>query len=229
MRHAVIIVFAVVAAAGCSSSSQTSSPVEPSLNGGSFGSPGADAPRVGTMATIAEVPVSIENAAGRPLTWNFAGQSITMPAGAGFSDIRFSWLQPGGEPLAFGRLYVLDGPYFGPPEALSESTPGFLGRSEPRPSVTGPPWDYLATDYELPPALALAGGVQYWFYTDVSGPFGTSFDQDVYPGGQMYHTGDKKLAFRASTAAGRMFNGQFVPPPPNTTVDANFRLRGIAR
>ena len=179
------------------------------------------------MAVIVDVPVSVQNTAGTTGTWNWAGQSVTMPSGASYTNIKFAWyLSRPMVATAFGRLYVLDQAYFGLPRDLSPSTPGFLARSEAYPSGFNAA---TADEYELPDDLRLAGGKQYFFYTDAQGSFSSSFDQDVYAGGQMFHTGYKDLAFYPSRASGRTVNGVFVPAQPNTTVDANFRVRGIAQ
>jgi hypothetical protein len=224
MRQTLVIVLALIAAAGCSSQSQTGSPLEPSLNGDSFASPLADSPRVGTMATIVDVPVSVQNTAGTVGTWNWVGQSVTMPSGGSYASIRFAWYhsRPSGVPTAFGRLYALDRPYFGLPGDLGPSTPGFLAVSEPQPSGVS---TAQGTEYELPATLTLLGGKQYWFYTDAQGAFATSFYSDLYDGGEMFLTGTDKLPFHQGMA--RFVNGQF--EPPSSTNDANFRLRGVAR
>lgn len=226
-----LVAIAAAALYGCSSQSSSTPFIEPSASNG-IGSPSApatDVPRIGTMATLVELPVSVENNAGTVGTYNYAGQSITMPAGASYASIRFSWYRgrPGFVPTAFGRLYVLDRPYIGLPLDLSPATPGVLGRSEPQPTSGIP--EQQGSEYELPETVTLVGGATYWFYTDRMGHFSSSFDEDVYSGGQMFLTGTEKLPFHAAQAASRMVNGVLIPPPPGVTTDANFRLRGIAR
>lgn len=197
----------------------------PSAPDGGFG--GAPGP----MMTVVDVPITVAVTEGLVGTWNYVGQSVTIPPGTDIGDVRFSWYHysPRGEATAFGRLYVLDRPHFGLPGDLSPSTPGFLGRSEAQPVSTNNAPGTQGSEYELPSNLVLKAGGKYWFYTDAKGAFANSFDQDIYAGGQMFHTGYHGLAFYESKASGRMVNGVFVPAPAGVTTDANFRLRGSAR
>jgi hypothetical protein len=208
---------ALVVAVAC-----TQAPTAP--DGGVGGAPGP-------LMTVVDVPISVAVTEGLVGTWNYVGQSVTIPAGSDVGDVRFAWYHynPRGEATAFGRIYVLDRAYFGLPGDLSPSTPGFLARSEPQPVSTNNAPGTQGSEYELPSSLVLKGGAKYWFYTDAKGAFATSFDQDIYAGGQMFHTGYHALAFYESKASGRMVNGVFVPAPVGVTTDANFRLRGSAR
>ena len=61
------------------------------------------------------------------------------------------------------------------------------------------------------------------------GAFATSFDKDVYSGGDLYLTGYPANPFRIPPASGRMVNGIFVPGPPNVFTDANFRVEAVVR
>ena len=62
-------------------------------------------------------------------------------------------------------------------------------------------------------------------YTDSQGSFAGSFDQDIYPGGDLYLTGIQSQPFRKAPASGRMVNGTFVPGPAGVFLDANFKLQ----
>lgn len=206
-----------IAAIACSQN-----PSEPS-SGGFTGS--------GTIATLVDVPISVEVTEGLTGTWNWAGQSVTTPPGAGFGNVRFAWYHynPRGETTAFGRIYVLDREFLGVPGDLSPSMPGFLARSEPEASGTSGGLSVQGSEYTLPDSLVLSGNTRYWFYTDKQGAYAYSFDKDLYADGNLYVTGYFANPFRKATASGRMVNGVFVPAPPGVTTDANFRLRGVAR
>ena len=188
----------------------------------------ADLPGSGSLSTIVDVPITVDVTEGLVGTWNYVGQSVTIPSGASVGNVRFAWYHynPRGETTAFGRIYVLDREYLGLPGDLSPSTPGYLSRSEPEASGMS---NAQGSEYTLPPGLTLAGNTRYWFYTDTKGAFANSFDKDIYAGGSMWHTGYYLLAFYPSKASGRMVNGVFVPAPPGVTIDANFRLRGTAK
>jgi len=182
------------------------------------------------LRTMVDVPVTVTAAAGTVGTWNFAGQSMTIPAGGDIDHVRFAWYhrRQDPRPTAFGRVYVLDREYLGAPSGLHPSTPGFLGRSEVVVPVSSP---HLQDEgeYVLPETLVLQAGRQYWFYTDARGDFLYSFDQDLYVGGTGYVSGMPDLPFRIGMASGRMVDGVFVPAPPGVTTDNNFRLRANVR
>jgi hypothetical protein len=185
----------------------------------------------GTLATVVDVPISVDVTDGLTGTWNWAGQSVTIPTGSNVGNVRFAWYHynPRGETTAFGRIYVLDREFLGVPGDLSPSMPGFLARSEPEPVSTTGGSGTQGTEYTLPDSLVLNGGARYWFYSDKQGAFATSFDKDLYAGGNFYVTGYFANPFRVGQASGRMVNGVFVPATPGVTTDANFRLRGVAR
>jgi hypothetical protein len=217
MKHLAVRLTAAAIATAAIACSQT--PTDPS-NGG--------APGPGAIATLVDVPLSVDVTEGLVGTWNWAGQSVTTPPGAGFGNVRFAWYHynPRGAVTAFGRIYVLDREFLGVPADLSPSMPGFLARSEPEASGLT---NTQGSEYTLPDSLVLAGNTTYWFYTDKQGAFATSFDKDVYSGGNLYVTGFPTNPFRKSPASGRMVNGVFVPAPPGVTTDANFRLRGVGK
>lgn len=129
---------------------------------------------------------------------------------------------------AFGRVYILDREYLGPPSGLSLSTFGFVGRSEVVAPVSSPHLQ-AEGEYVLPDTLVLKGGTRDWFYVDARGDFLYSFDQDLYAAGAGYVSGMPDLGFRIGTAIGRMVNGVFVPAPPGVTTDNNFKLRANVR
>jgi len=171
------------------------------------------------VATLVDVTESINVTAGYTGTWNWPGQSVTMPAGSGFNNIRFQWFTHQQAPTAFGQLYILDREYLGLPGDLGPSTPGVVARSE---SVTDNQYVFAST-------VTLKGGTRYWFYGDKQGSFVTSFDTDTYAAGDLYVTGYHAQPFRKCPASGRMLGpGTYVPPPPGVFVDANFRLLGSA-
>ncbi len=171
------------------------------------------------IQTIVDVPIDISNVAGQTGTWNYAGQSFTVPPATTLTHVRFNWYTRGQGSAAFGTLYLLDREYLGLPGDLSTSTPGFLARSERIQDGA-----YLfAADVTL---TGGPSGTRYWVYTDTQGSFATSFDADVYSGGELYVTGYHAQPFRKSQASGRMVNGVFVPGPPNVSTDGNFRVQG---
>ena len=128
MRSAVVVLAIALSAAAC-----TQSPSAPSDN----------TIVRGALATIVDVPivdspVSVEVTTGLVGTWNYVGQSVSIPSGADVGTLHFAWYHynPRGETTAFGRIYVLDREYLGLPGDLSPATPGFLARSEAQPVST---------------------------------------------------------------------------------------------
>jgi hypothetical protein len=218
MRVKTALLCAALAFAVTACSQAPGSPSSPTLAGGS-------------LSTVVDVPISVAQTEGLVGTWNYAGQSVTIPAGSDIGNVRFAWYHynPRGETTAFGRIYVLDREYLGLPGDLSPATPGFLARSEPETVSTTGGGGVQGTEYTLPDSLVLSGGRRYWFYTDSQGAFAGTFDTDPYPGGNKYVTGHSTQPFRQGVASGRMVNGVFVPAPAGVTTDANFRLRGTAR
>lgn len=183
-------------------------------------SPNPTAPT--TLVTLVDVQPAIEVTAGGTGTWNWAGQSVTIPPGGTFENIRFNWYlssQRSGQPTAFGVLYVLTVEYLGLPGGLNPSMPGYVGRSE---SIE----DGL---YVFPRDVRLAGGTKYWFYTDTQGAWSGSFDTDIYSDGDGYVSGHHTVPFRRTAASGRMVNGVFVAAPVGVYTDANFKLQGSLR
>jgi hypothetical protein len=83
-----------------------------------------------TVTAFVEVPVTISNTAGTVGTWNWAGQSVTTPAGDGLAKLKFNWYTYKGAPTAFGRLYILKQEYLGTPQDFGLASPGVLARSE---------------------------------------------------------------------------------------------------
>ena len=170
----------------------------------------------GSLTTLVEVTNALDVTAGGTGTFNWAGQSATMPAGAGFTNIRFNWYTFQRTPTAFGMLYILTQEFTGIPRDLAPSTPGFVARSE----------STSETHYAFASSVALTGGTKYWFYTDTQGSFAGSFDQDIYKDGDLYVTGWPTLGFHKAQASGRMVGGTYVPPPPGVFIDGNFRVQG---
>lgn len=169
----------------------------------------------GPLVTIVEVTGGFEVTAGGTGTFNYPGQSVTVPDGPGFDNVKFSWYTFQKSPTAFGRLCVLTQEYLGLPRDLGASTPGFLACSD---HVAG-------NQYVFPASMTMRPG-RYWFYGDTQGSFATSFDTDIYSGGDLYVTGFPTNPFRRAPASGRMNGGVYVPPPPGVYLDANFKLEG---
>lgn len=106
----------------------------------------------------------------------YAGQSLTTPAGSGWSDIQFSFLN-GSTPYAEGDLYLLSSEYLGAPSALGVATPGFLAVST---GIAGGMWVF-------PSSVVLTGSAQYWLYSNAQfSPGDFTGDGNVYAGGQFY-------------------------------------------
>lgn len=196
----------VVLLAGCSQGHDPS-PAGPSAPGGP------------TLVTLVNVDTSVNVTAGYTGTWNWPGQSVTMPPGTGFANIRFHWYTRDDKPAALGTLYILDREYLGLPVDLGPTTPGFVTRSE----------RIVDEAYVFPASVTLKGGTKYWFYGDKQGSFVGSFDVDTYPAGDLYVTGYHTYPFHKVGASGRMVNGTYIPPPQGVWVDANFRLQGSAQ
>ena len=187
------------------------------------GSPGMTAPG-GTSAsqvrTLVDVTTGLEVTGGGTGTWNWAGQSFTVPGSGAFNNVRFNFYTFQRTATAFGTLYLLDREYLGVPGDLVPSTPGYLGRAAA---------DNTAGSYTFAASVTLNAGTRYWVYTDTQGSFAGSFDQDIYPLGDMYVTGYRTNPFRKAPASGRMVNGVLVPAPSGVFVDANFKLQASAR
>lgn len=176
-------------------------------------SPGATS---ATVVTLVDVTESIQVTSGGTGTFNWVGQSVSLPAGGPYANIRFNWYTFRKEAAAFGNLYVLTEEYLGLSGNLNASTPGFVARSE----------RIESGEYVFAASVKLTGGRKYWFYTDAQGSFAGSFDTDIYPGGDMYLSGYHAVPFFKAPASGRMVNGVYVPPPTGVFLDANFRLQG---
>jgi hypothetical protein len=172
-----------------------------------------------TLVTVADVRDGLDVQSGRVGTFNWAGQSVTIPAGRTFEGVIFNWYTSSGEPAAFGRLYLLNQEFMGAPRDVGPTMPGFLSRSE----------SIVNGAYVFPADVSLASGVRYWFYTDTQGSFVGSFDTDIYPGGDLYVSGVPTFPFHKAGASGHYQGPVFVPGPPGVFVDANFRLQGYTK
>jgi hypothetical protein len=181
----------------------------------------SDQGSMGSRQTIAEAEVSdaiVDVTAGSVGTWNWSGQSVSVPAGS-YVGIRFHWYHRNRTPSAFGKLYLLTQEFLDVPGNLPNAA-GLVASSA----------SIEADEYVFPPAVTLTGPRMYWFYTDAQGDFANSFDIDTYPSGVSYVTGVPTLPFRRLHASGRMVPpGVYVPAPPGVYVDANFRLSGVKR
>ena len=155
-------------------------------------------------ATAPVINVLVQVTAGTTGTFNWAGQSVTTPAGGPFASLRFNWFTFSGAPTAFGTLYLLTQEYLGLPGDLGPSTPGYVAQSVA----------IVDNEYRFAPGVTLNGSTQYWFYTDTQGAFVTSFFGSTYAGGDLYVTGVPTLPFHKALAAAGIF------------LDANFKLQG---
>jgi hypothetical protein len=204
-----VIVVVLALSVGCSRSGSPTSPEASGLP-----------PVIATIIDITETVLEVTE--GSVGTENWAGQSFTIPGTGRYDNLRFNWYHynPRGESVAFGTAYLLTEEYLGIPGHLGESTPGFVARSE----------RISDGQYIFPPSATVTGGTKYWIYTDGRGRFTSSFNTDIYPGGDMYVTGYHLLAFRKSVASWlRLPSGEYLIPEPGTFIDANFRLQGAAR
>ncbi len=193
-----------------------------------------------SLVTIAQT-ATVEVTAGKTGTSNnYPGQSVTVPAGPSYNNIRFNWdgsvgLYVNGpaprQPLAVGTLFILSQEYLGLPGGLSASTPGFVAQSQ----------RIEQGQYVFAPAVTLKGGTKYWFYTYwAPGSAGLvswvgGFSEDSYPGGDGYVAPElggslAPLAFRKALASWRVISLgppiQYYKPPEGTCIDANFKLMG---
>lgn len=154
-------------------------------------------------------------------TDNWVGQSVTIPGSGTYSNLRFNWYHynPAGTPVAFGTLYLLTQEYTGLSSGLGPTAPGFVARSEA----------VKDNQYVFPAAVTVAGGKRYWFYSDTRGRFTTSFNKDIYGGGDLYVTGYPTNPFTKAQASWLLLpSGEYLKPAPGTGVDANFKLQGAA-
>lgn len=197
----------------------------------SASSPGGSNPTSpsGTPVTLVNVTDSINVTGGATGTWNYAGQSVTIPGSGNYAGVHFTWYTFHGTPTAFGTIFVLDREFLGVPGDLGPSTPGYIGQAEA--VIEGNPGvlDDVKGEYVFPAGMTLRAGTKYWFYTNKQGSFVASFDTDIYPGGDAYATGYFSNPFRKLPASGRMVGGVLVPAPPGVYVDANFRLQASAQ
>ena len=183
--------------------------------GGATSPASPDSARPGDVKTLMDVTTGLEVTSGQVGTFNFAGQSFVVPEAGTYSSIRFHWYTYQRTPAAFGTLTLLTQEYLGLPREVGPSTPGFVARSE----------RIVDNQYVFSDSVSIIGGTKYWVYTDSQGSFAGSFDQDIYPGGDLYLTGIQSQPFRKAPASGRMVNGTFVPGPAGVFLDANFKLQ----
>jgi len=159
-----------------------------------------------TPQTIAELvvspPVQISPAP--------VAQSVTLPAGGTFNNIRFRWIPTPDAPPLEGALYVIDREYLGPLRTLS-TAPGLVARSI----------RIENGEYVFDAAVKLTGGTKYWFATDSNvGYLASQFTgPDVYSGGDLYFTGS--LTGGEPSYLRAFFFSQ------NGRLDSSFSLRGV--
>jgi hypothetical protein len=225
--HLVRGVLALVLATACAACSSSGSSDNPSANPAS--------PTTTTTGTIGSLTTVVDTTQiavtdSYTMTWNWAGQSVTIPAGMTIDNVRFNWFATSGtgpvtdtssqKPAAFGTLYILNAEYLGVPGGLP-SAPGFVAKSS----------SIVDGQYVFASGVKLTAG-KYWFYTDTQGAFVTGFFKDTYTGGDLYVTGYFSNPFRKAQASWRVID--FGPPivyekpPEGTMIDANFKLQGTA-
>lgn len=184
----------------------------------------------GPLVTLVNVTDSINVTSGAVGTWNYVGQSLSIPGSGTYGSVRFNWYLFDGTPTAFGTVFVLDREFLGLPGELGPSTPGYIGQADAIIEGNPGPLDKVKGEYVFPAAMTLRAGTQYWFYTNKQGSFIYSFDTDIYPGGDLYVTGINTYPFHKSPAGGRFTTGGvWVPPPAGVFNDANFRLQASAK
>jgi len=231
MRHAFILVI-VLASVAVACQNKPTDPTAPSAT--------AYVPAA-SLVTIAESSTVEQVTAGQTATSNnYLGQSVSVPGGPSYNNIRFNWdgtvrvapLTPGARgPLAVGALFILTQEYLGLPGNLGTSTPGFLAQTS----------RVEQGQYVFAPSVTLEGGTKYWFYAywapgsaGIVSPI-TGFSEDAYGGGDMYIAPElggsfAPLPFRKALASWRVISFgppiEYYKPPAGTCVDANFRLMG---
>ena len=135
-------------------------------------------------------------------------QSVTLPVGGAFNNIRFQWTPSPGAPPLSGALYIIDREYLGPLRELS-TAPGLVARSI----------RIENGEYVFDPAVTLAGGAQYWFGADSDVKYLSSQrTSDVYPGGDLYFVG--------SLTGGETSYVRAFVDNQSERLDASFSLRG---
>jgi len=175
----------------------------PSLGCG--GPPSAPTPAPLVFQTIAELLISNPFQAGPARL----AQSVTLPAGGRFNNIRFRWIPFPGAPPLQGALYIIDREYLGPVDAVS-SAPGLVARSA----------GIVGGEYVFDAAVTLAGGTQYWFCADSDvGYLGSQPTSDLYPGGDLYFIGSL-TGGETSYLRAFLFS-------QNERLDSSFSLRGV--
>jgi hypothetical protein len=151
------------------------------------------------------------------------GQSVTTPDGGPWENITFNFYNSAdGTPQAEGNVYLLSAAYTGTPQALSLSTPGFLGVAAASGSI-----------YTFDPSLTLAPDTQYFFYCDTrpGGPGGTTILGDGYAGGTFLKSPNGSGSFTATASADVAFSleGVAVATPEPSTIALGFvGLAGFA-
>jgi hypothetical protein len=157
-----------------------------------------------TIQTIAEllIPNAVQTGPAR------LAQSVTLPAGGAFNNIRFQWIPSPGAPPLTGALYIIDREYLGPLRVLS-TAPGLVARSI----------RIENGEYVFDAAVTLAGGTQYWFGADSDVKYLSSQrTSDIYAGGDLYFSG--------SLTGGEDSYVRAYVVSPNERLDASFSLRG---
>lgn len=136
-------------------------------------------------------------------------QSITLPAGGTFNNIRFRWVPSVGAPPLTGALYIIDREYLDPLSMLS-TAPGLVARSI----------RIESGEYVFDAAVTLAGGTQYWFCADSDvGYLSSQRTSDIYPGGDLYFVG-------SLTGGPDSYVRAFISSQ-NERLDSSFSLRGV--
>jgi hypothetical protein len=159
-RRRVVVALAASALAGCGGSNAT-------------------APSSGSSPPV--VQIIVELFFSNPVQTGPArlAQSVALPAGGAFNNIRFRWTPSNGAPPVTGALYIIDREYAGPLSELS-TAPGLVARSI----------RIENGEYVFDAAVTLAGGSRYWFGADSNvGYVSSQRTTDIYPGGDLYFVG----------------------------------------
>jgi hypothetical protein len=135
-------------------------------------------------------------------------QSVTLPGGGSFDNIRFQFMPSAGAPPVTGALYIIDREYLGPLSELN-AAPGLVARSI----------RIENGEYVFDAAVTLRGGLQYWFGADSNvGYLSSQVTSDAYPGGDLYFTGSLT---GGPDSYVRAFLGS-----QSERIDSSFSLRG---
>jgi hypothetical protein len=171
---------------------------------------GGEAPSSPSPAPVPLLQTIVELTFPNPVSIGPArlAQSVTLPGGASFNNIRFQFTPAAGAPPVTGALYIIDREYQGPLSELN-AAPGLVGKSI----------RIENGEYVFDAAVTLRGGLQYWFGTDSNvGYLSSQPTSDVYAGGDLYFSG-------SLTGGPDSYVRAFIRSQ-SERLDASFSLRG---